>query len=64
MKMPMSVNGIWQVTGQATAYPRILTMRRTPYLRIEEVVIRAFGGCLMCSKRPPMAMTAMYLMKI
>ena len=64
MKMPMSANGIWQVTGQATAYLRILTMRPMLYLRREEADITASGGCRMCLKRPPMAMMAMYLMKI
>ena len=62
--MPMSANGIWQVTGQATACQQILTMRPMLYLRREEADITAFGGCLMCLKRPPMAMMAMYLMKI
>ena len=64
MKMPMSANGIWQVTGQATVYLPILTMRHMRYLRREEADITASGGYLMCLKRPPMAMTAMYLMKI
>ena len=64
MKMLMWENGIWQVTGLATAYRPILTMRHMRYLRREEADIMASGGYLMCLKQPPMAMTAMYLMKI